>query len=1142
MINQLLIRRLAVGTFFFAFLVLGLVCSSLIPVELSPRIELPQLTLTVYWPRTSALTIEAHITTSLEAELQGLQGVVETYSTTSEGWCLLTAEFAEDTDIQLAELRLREKIYRLHKEWPKEVSWPTVQRTIPQEMRQLEDFMSFVLVGDRSVAELQKFAEDELHTPLASVPGVKGVEIWGGEEQFVEVEIDPQAVAGLEMPESILGNLEWSSYQRHLLGSMWEHGVLRRLRLEAGFSEFEEIREIPIAQTADDRILRLKDIATVHLFTKEPQHIVRVNGRNVVALSLSKEHGMDLLETAQQVDKKVALLKKGMPKGIEIFKDYDNSRGFQEQIQRITKRTFFAILFIALVVVVVFRSLQAVFIILSSIAFSILGATILFYLLGYSLNILILAGFTVGFGILVDNAVVVYDHIHRRITQLEPGDICPTALKEAIISGVRQMVQPLLASNLTTLGAFLPVFFLSSELQLYFKPFAISLGSTLCVSLFISFTLIPTFVYHVWAHRGRGVVWKFSGRPDQKDGGQGCRGAWDSFSGFLRRGYGSLLSFCIKHKKWVVAALLWMIGVPLWLLPQNISIQTESVIQRKENILVKTRAAYNAFLRQNRHKLESGTSPWAAELMEDATFLISEGLSFLEESYNAIWNNDFFSFVKPFLIKSVGGSTYLFFNKVYAGNWKGSDYQFIEGTSIIIDIEMPNNIHIEKVDQICLYFEEKILPYEEFVKKISTQVDKERAHIRIDFKEEHKNSLTSIQLYRHLISYGRSIGGITLKIMGKGLPFEDVLEGNYTNSAIKVMGFNFDKVNTVAKEIAQRLAGYKRVKDIDSNRATRWETNQYEVVARVERTSLISHEVDHGRVVQEIQARIGNTSSSIVQVDGEFIPALVRFSSADHMTIRELNQVLMRREGHSHITRIGHLTRIDTQRVLPKIRRENQSYVRLVNYSFRGPISYGANLQKKIIADTDLPYGYSLTPDQSWDGELYKSEKKELIWVILLGVVLVWMITAALFESWTKPFLVLLALPLAMIGAFYSFYLFDAYFNKGGYAAILFLVGIVVNNSILLVDHIANALKSQTGSREEIIINAAFQRIRPVFITTATTFVGLLPLLLYESRLSLWYSLSVGACGGLVSSFVLTLIIVPFCFLVREKAPTSPVN
>ncbi len=1136
MINQLLVRRVAVGTFFGAFLVLGLVCFSLIPVELSPRIELPQLTVSVSWPRTSALTIEAQITAPLEAELQGLQGVVDIYSTTGEGWCWLTAELAEDADTQLAELRFREKIYHLRKQWPKEVSWPTIQRTVPQELRQLEDFMSFVLVGDRSVAELRKFAEDELYASLSSVRGVKTVEIRGGEEQFVEIEIDPQAVASLAISRSILGSPKWSSYQRHLLGGVWEHGVLRRLRLDAGFSEFAEIRKIPITQTLNGRIVRLEDIATVNLRAREPQRIVRVNGRNVVALSLSKEYGVDLLETAQQVDRMVALLKKGMPKEIEIVKDHDSSRDLQEQVQHITKRMLFAILFIVLVLMVVFKSIQAVFIILSSIAFSILGATTLFYLLGYSLNILILAGFTVGFGILVDNAVVVYDHIHRRITQLDLENVnCPVVLKEATIGAVREMVQPLIASNLTTLGAFLPVFFLSSELQLYFKSFVVSLGSTLCVSLFISFTLIPTFSYRVRAYRGREFIWKFSRPHEQKDSGQGCRETSYGFSHLLKRIYGGLLSFCTNHKKWVFAALLWMIGVPLWLLPTDISIQTEPII-RKEKNLIKTRAAYNAFIEKNQHKVESDTLPWVTEIIEKATFLLSAGLPFLQDPYNAIWNNRFFVFAKPWLIKLMGGSTYLFFNKVHVGDWEGYDYPFTEETSIIIDIEMPNSIYIKRIDQICLDFERKILPYEEFIEKISTQMDKERAHIRIDFKEKYKNDPVSIQLYRYLVSYGRNIGGVTLKIMGKGLPFKDILEGNYTNSSIKVKGFNFDRVHAIAKEIAQRLAGYKRVKNIDSDRATRWETNQYEVVAQVERDPLVAYRISHGRVVREIQARIGNTSSSTVQVDGRFIPAFVIFSGADRMTVRELNRVLMQSEEQAQTTRIGYLTRIDKQRVLPKIRRENQSYVRLVNYSFLGPISYGDNLQKKIIEETVLPYGYSLIPDKPWYSDLYKSEKKELMWAILLGVVLVWMITAALFESWTKPFLVLLALPLAMIGASCGFYLFDAYFNKGGYAAILFLIGIGVNNSILLVDHISNSLKSQTGSRKEIIVNAAFRRIRPIFITTATTFVGLFPLLLYEDRLSLWYSLSIGACGGLISSFLLTLIIVPFCFLLGEKA------
>jgi multidrug efflux pump subunit AcrB len=160
-----------------------------------------------------------------------------------------------------------------------------------------------------------------------------------------------------------------------------------------------------------------------------------------------------------------------------------------------------------------------------------------------------------------------------------------------------------------------------------------------------------------------------------------------------------------------------------------------------------------------------------------------------------------------------------------------------------------------------------------------------------------------------------------------------------------------------------------------------------------------------------------------------------------------------------------------------------------------------------------------------WFGD--KKQQRQLLWIILLSIFIVWMISAVLFESFAKPFLILLAIPLSLIGLFYSFYLLDATFDQGGYASILLLVGIVVNNSIILVSHISNAIQ-RNGPPPTVIFKAASERIRPIFMTTITTIVGLLPLVLYETTESIWYPIAVGTIGGVLGSAVLLLFFLPF--------------
>lgn len=272
------------------------------------------------------------------------------------------------------------------------------------------------------------------------------------------------------------------------------------------------------------------------------------------------------------------------------------------------------------------------------------------------------------------------------------------------------------------------------------------------------------------------------------------------------------------------------------------------------------------------------------------------------------------------------------------------------------------------------------------------------------------------------------------------------------------------------------------------------------------------------------------------------LPTVTEKVETDQVDITDLKQSFVSGDSNQ-IVRMNYIADIQKNSVLPEIVRENQSYKRLISFDVMGPDYYALDIRDKVINDTELPYGYSLGTNYSMSkGEFDEGQRRQLVWVLLVAILVVWMITAALFESWTIPFLILLAIPLSLIGALYGFNRFHTGLNKGTYAAILLLVGLVVNNSILLVDSIKKRLKDGGEKIATTVSNAAYQRIRPIFITTTTTIVGVLPLLVYETENSPWFSLGVGVCGGLITSFALTLIIIPSCFIwaLRRKDKTFP--
>ena len=160
--------------------------------------------------------------------------------------------------------------------------------------------------------------------------------------------------------------------------------------------------------------------------------------------------------------------------------------------------------------------------------------------------------------------------------------------------------------------------------------------------------------------------------------------------------------------------------------------------------------------------------------------------------------------------------------------------------------------------------------------------------------------------------------------------------------------------------------------------------------------------------------------------------------------------------------------------------------------------------------------------------------------ILGIAVLVVWMIAACLFESWTKPFLVLLAVPMALIGLFDAFYFLGASFDTGGYIAVLFLAGIAVNNAFLMLYQMDETAKAGVGDLAAEVFAAAAQRLKPIAITTLTTLAGLLPIVLFEDTESIWYPLAVGVTGGLVASSILLPIYLPMLYLSLHRATVQP--
>lgn len=1059
-----------------ALFAIGITSIRLIPLELDPEVELPKLTISCSWPNTSAVSIEAEVTAPIESAIQSLKGIEKIISDTREGSCIIVVSFDEKTNLRLAELDLNEKMHSLFKEFPEEVSFPEISRSVPESLKLLKGFMRLELVGPWEVDRIREYAEDHLRLPLSSVQFVDKVSIRGGSERVYKIVVDRASLQALKIPLVEVENaLHFLAVDGRRLGTFDERGYSRNVELSAGIERLGDIADIPIRKLDSGRIITLDDIADIKFQRNQSDNIVRRNRHNIVEIEIDKDAGSSILEVARAVDKKINFLRQSLPPELNLVKSEDKSQDLQDELNKLWHRSCYSGVLIGIFILFFYRKFYITFILFCPILLAYTGSVSALYVLGKSLNVLTLTGFTMAGGILIDNAIVVFDSIKRKGEQV----ICPQddTLLHAITQGTEKTVLPLLCANLTTLGAFVPVFFIESELKSVLKPFWNALSLTLLFSLLLSIFLIPLLA------RFNTDTLKTKGRASHF---------------LLARFYRYYLSFVLNHKILILFIAIWLFGIPIWLLPNYIS--PEDLQDKGEG----------------HGKKETPTALAGA----------NEELPRWAQLYNEWWNEPALKKKKPILFKTLGGSTYLFFREVP----KGEIREKSKNTYIRIGVEMPHNVEIEQIEGICRLFEEYVVLYGDNIEDLLTNIKKDEGVVEIHIKDEFVGTDFPSSLYEEVLRLSKYIDGISINVSGFGEGFANQMSPTWYHHSLVLSGYEFKKVHEIAKDIAVELKKNRRINDVDIDLNSRWAKKQYEVVGDLDRQQMAISDISHREILNQVSTLIGSGKDGTVRLGNKFYRTSLVLSGTYPATLQEIKRSILNKgmEETRREVRVSDVVSIHTDPILPAIRRENQSYTRAINFNFVGQQVYGEKFARMKADRTELPFGYSLINPK--DNRRTDAQNRELLIAVLFSILIVWMISAAVLESWFQPLIILTAIPLSLIGFFFSYYFFESPFDSGGYVALFMLTGIVVNNSILLVCHIASETKNSGPIYRSVLIELASEKLYPILFTTSTTVLGMLPLVLFENSESIWYPMAVGVIGGIIVSTVMVLTIIPILF------------
>jgi HAE1 family hydrophobic/amphiphilic exporter-1 len=471
-------------------------------------------------------------------------------------------------------------------------------------------------------------------------------------------------------------------------------------------------------------------------------------------------------------------------------------------------------------------------------------------------------------------------------------------------------------------------------------------------------------------------------------------------------------------------------------------------------------------------------------------------------------------------------------------------------TYIQINITLPPGEEIARVDEMARFFENHLQQMPE-VSGFVTNIRPQTATIRVEFPDSLQFGTAPLTAHEVLQGYAANLGGANIGVYGFGKTFAiSGLADNRSNYTIQVLGYNYEEVRRIAEGLGDQLKQFTRVSEVNTNRSVgsfgeMLGDRVTEVIIHPNRTRLGMLGLTSGEFTSQVNAAvlssIGARGGNALRLNGEELPFAVKYSGHDRMDVNALREVGIRGLGGER-ARVDELATITEREVLARITRADQQYERTIAYNFLGSQLLGDLIRDAVLENTGVPPGYSVIGKREFS--FSSEERRQIYGVMAVALLFVFMLTAGLYNSLRQPFVILLTVPMAMIGVFLIFWQNNASFTREAYIGVIMMSGIVVNNAILLVDHINRLRRERAAERSETpfelkdaILRGTLDRVRPILMTTATTIAGLLPLVLFSESpdKNIWNAMGYVMIGGLTSSTLLVLTVTPALYLLVER-------
>jgi len=1032
LINLSIERPIAVLAAILMVIMFGFVALETIPIQLTPDVNKPVITVTTQWPGAAPAEVEREVVNRQEKELKGIEGLESIVSRSETGRARVTLEFSVGQDMTKAVLLVSNRLDRVGN-YPSEVNEPSLN-TAGSEDNAIAWLILKRLKGN--VTPVHKYfdlANNFIKDRLERVKGISEVRVYGGAEREMQIIVHPESLARykLTIPD-ILNTLRMANASVSA-GAVDEGKRRYVVRTEGDFESIRSVKNVVLKSTKDvpsGRITRVKveDIADVVFDYKKPVSRIRMMGKPAIALPVYRKTGANVIEVMRGIRSAVSDInsKSLVAEKLVLTQVYDETTYIDSAINLVQQNIYIGGTLAAIVLLLFLRSGSATLVISLAIPVSIVGSFVAMAALGRSINVISLAGLAFAIGMVVDAAIVVLENIFRLRQQGLP-------ITRAAFEGANQVWGAVLVSALTTVMAFIPILIMELEVGQLFRDIAVAISVAVLLSLIVSVTVIPALASRLL----KGNVQEITRKRRIK--------LIDSCASMFVR-YVLNFTRAVTNNRVMAASAIISVLLVSGIITTLLLPKLDYLPDGNRNLIigyVMPPSGYNLkTMTEIATKSEKATEPlWDIEGKDKQVSVDKPSIRrffFAAFRANAIigavaTDPSRIDELIPILERSLYTEP-----KTFAIMRKRSIFgRGIGGSrSIDLDVSGGNLEEIIRVAQRAAGRLGKILPRRE-----GTRI-RPRPSLSLGAPEIRVKPNPTFIADNKLSSRGL---GLTLDALNDGL----------------------------------RVA---------------------EITVEGERIDLtIKGPTDHIRSTQSIE------DLPIATKDGRIIPTS---SLADIEITRGPSEIRHKEQLRTITLQINPPTTMALETAMGKI----QSLV--INELRNEGVPNTVKLELSGTAD-------KLT--ETWD---------EMVLDLLIALVIVYLVMAVLFESFLYPLIIIFSVPLAAAGGVIGLVILSLFQHQNldmlTLLGFVILVGIVVNNAILLVHQTLHQFRSEGLSETDAIIEATRNRIRPIFMSTLTSVLGMMPLVLFPGAgAELYRGLGSVVIGGLTLSAVLTLIIIP---------------